>query len=132
MLTVARERGIARYWVEPYEPRDAELESRLTKRFELNSVAVITTPPGASPHDKRQFVAHFGSSFISALISPRSDVVVAGRADDRRTCQPHSPQIPTGMSPCCKLSESWGPIWSTSMLWSLDKPSRSRWGRFVS
>lgn len=78
MLTVARERGIARYWVEPYEPRDAELERRLTKKFELSAVAVIMTPPGAAPADKRQFVAHFGSSFISSLISPRSDVVVAG------------------------------------------------------
>lgn len=78
MLTVARDRGIVRFFVAECEPRDRDLERRILRKFGLNSVAVIKTPDGLTPENKRQFVAYFSSSFITSLISPHTNVVVAG------------------------------------------------------
>lgn len=78
MLTVAAERGIVRFYVAECEPRDAELERRITQRFRLGSVAVIRTPDGLTADSKRQFVAYFSTPIITSLISPHTDVVVAG------------------------------------------------------
>lgn len=78
MLTVACDRGIVRFFVAECEPRVHDLERRILKRFGLNSVAVINTPPGLTPENKRQFVAYFSSPFITSLISPHANVVVAG------------------------------------------------------
>ena len=41
LLTAARDRGIVRISVDPYDPRDAALERRLSDRFELRHAVVI-------------------------------------------------------------------------------------------
>jgi DNA-binding transcriptional regulator LsrR (DeoR family) len=78
MLTVARDRGIVRVFVAECEPRDRTLERRIQRRFGLDAVAVIRTPDGLTAENKRQFVAYFSSPFITSLISPQTNVVVAG------------------------------------------------------
>lgn len=78
LLTVARQRGIVRFQVADYDPRDHRLERQIQKQYALNSVAVIKVPAGFNVEDTRRFVAHFGASFITSLIPPRSEVVVAG------------------------------------------------------
>lgn len=78
MLAVARERKIARFVVEDYEPRDREIETRLMQKFPQISATVIRTPEGMSVENKRQVLAHFASPFVTSLISPHSSVVVAG------------------------------------------------------
>lgn len=78
MLTIARQRGIVRFFVAECEPRDRDLERRIERKFDLESVAVVRTPDGMTPENKRQYVAYFSASFITSLISPQTKVVVAG------------------------------------------------------
>ncbi len=78
MLSVARERGIVRFVVDEYEARDSRAERLLERKFGLSAVAVIRTPAGLAPEESRSFVAHFGASFIASLISPQTNVAVAG------------------------------------------------------
>jgi deoxyribonucleoside regulator len=86
MLAVARERGIVRLSVEAYEAREPRLEKQLSRRFGLNSVAVVRVPAGSTPQETRRFVAHFGSPLVASLVSPRANVVVAGAARSPSWC----------------------------------------------
>ena len=78
MLAVARQRGLVNITVAGYDPHDHDLEQSLLSKFPLKSVAVIKTLGASAADCQRRFVAHFGAPFIASIISPGSEVVMAG------------------------------------------------------
>lgn len=77
LLAVARERGIVRIAVEPYDPRQAALERQLCAKFRLKSAAVIKTARHAPREAARQTVGHFGAPYVAALL-PNPGILALG------------------------------------------------------
>ena len=70
LLTQAREKGIVRITVEDYQPRDADLESRLRDAFpqltsQTSVVAVVRNPVEATVHGIRRAVGYFGAPLLA-------------------------------------------------------------------
>jgi deoxyribonucleoside regulator len=76
-LTAARERGIVRISVEPYDPRDAGLERRLCDRFQLRHAVVIRTL-GRSAETVRRTVGYYAAAAVAERFQPGQTMGVAG------------------------------------------------------
>jgi deoxyribonucleoside regulator len=77
LLTAARERGIVRITVDPYEPRHVDLEHRLRDRFGLRQAVVVKTI-GRGVESVRRTVGYFAAPPVAALIRPGAIVGMAG------------------------------------------------------
>lgn len=77
LLTAAREQGIVRISVDPYEPRDPDLEARLATRFGLRH-AVVVKSMGRAPENLRRAIGYFAAPVVGALVQPGMTVGVAG------------------------------------------------------
>ncbi|HEU0165210.1 MAG TPA: sugar-binding transcriptional regulator [Thermomicrobiales bacterium] len=77
LLTTARERGIVRISVDEYDPRDHELEQRLTGRFGLRDAIVVRSIEGQAPHVRRA-VGYFAAPIVAQRIAAAGSVGVAG------------------------------------------------------
>jgi deoxyribonucleoside regulator len=77
LLTAARERGIVRISVAPYDPRDRDLERRLIERFGIRRAVVVRTPSAAAEHVRRT-IGYFAAPAIAELIRPRMTIGVTG------------------------------------------------------
>jgi deoxyribonucleoside regulator len=77
LLKVARERGIVRISVDPFDPRDRDREAALRDRFGLHHAVVIRAPgrPGA---DVRRTVGYFAAGPVCELIGPGVTLGIAG------------------------------------------------------
>jgi deoxyribonucleoside regulator len=76
-LTAARERGIVRISVEPYDPRDAGLERKLSDRFQLRHAVVIRTL-GRSAETVRRTVGYYAAAAVAERFQPGQTMGVAG------------------------------------------------------
>jgi deoxyribonucleoside regulator len=76
-LTAARERGIVRISVEPYDPRDAGLERRLCDRFQIRHAVVIRTL-GRSAETVRRTVGYYAATAVAERFQPGQTMGVAG------------------------------------------------------
>lgn len=129
MLMVARQRGIVRFSVADYEPHERGLERRIQNKFGLESVAVIKVPAGSTVEETRRFVAHFGASFITSLISPNSEVAVAGG----RTIAELVQQLPEDRERRVTVLQALGIVDSNlphMEAWELGRALARRWGGF--
>ncbi len=77
LLTDARERGIVRISVEPYDPRDAALERRLIDRFGLRHAVVIRTP-GRTDETVRRTVGYYAAAALTERFQPGQTLGLAG------------------------------------------------------
>lgn len=77
LLTTARERGIVRISVDPYDPRDASLERRLCERFGLRNAVVIRTA-GRTPATVRRSVGYYAAGAVAARFQPGQTIGLAG------------------------------------------------------
>jgi DNA-binding transcriptional regulator LsrR (DeoR family) len=77
LLTAARERGIVRISVDPWDPRDAALERRLCERFELRHAVVIRTLR-RSPEAVRRAVGYYAAAAVAERFQPGQAVGLAG------------------------------------------------------
>ena len=77
LLAAARERGIVRITVEPYQPRQESLERQLCAKFRLRSAAVIKTAKNATREAARQTVGHFGAPYVAGLL-PNPGILALG------------------------------------------------------
>ncbi len=76
-LTAARERGIVRISVDPYDPRDAMLERRLGDRFKLRNAVVIRTL-GRTAETVRRTVGYYASIAVAQRFQPGQTIGLAG------------------------------------------------------
>lgn len=77
LLTAARELGIVRISVDPWEARDADLERELTERFGLRR-AVVVRAPSRSVDSVRRAISHFAGPAVAEAIAPGATVGVSG------------------------------------------------------
>jgi deoxyribonucleoside regulator len=77
LLTAARERGIVRISVDPYDPRDAALEQRLVDRFHLRHAVVIRTP-GRTAETVRRTVGYYAAAAVAERFQPGQTMGLAG------------------------------------------------------
>src|SRR4051794_14777260 len=77
LLTAARDRGIVRISVDPYDPRDAALERRLSDRFQLRHAVVIRTP-GRSIETVRRTVGYYAATAVADRFKPGQTIGLAG------------------------------------------------------
>lgn len=77
LLTAAREKGIVRISIDPYEPRDPDLERRLRTQFGLRH-AVVVRAGGRATESARRAIGHFAAPAMVAEIRPGFTVGVAG------------------------------------------------------
>ncbi len=78
LLQQARERGIVRISVDPYEPRCGDLEARLVDRFGLTRAVVIRTLRSLSGLQIRQTIGRFAGPVVSEWIKPGNVIGFAG------------------------------------------------------
>lgn len=78
LLSLARERGIVRIFVDEYEPRNSQLEEELKKRFKLTSAAVVKTYKAITAENLRLTVGRFTAPFVAALIPDNAIVAISG------------------------------------------------------
>lgn len=76
-LTEARERGIVRISVAEYDPRDAELEAKLRRRFGLRHAMVVKTI-GRATENVRRTVGYYAAPAVSELVGPEGTLGVVG------------------------------------------------------
>jgi DNA-binding transcriptional regulator LsrR (DeoR family) len=77
LLTAARDRGIVRISVDPYDPRDAALERRLGERFQLRHAVVIRTV-GRTPETVRRAVGYYAATAMAERFQPGQTIGLAG------------------------------------------------------
>jgi DNA-binding transcriptional regulator LsrR (DeoR family) len=77
LLTSARERGIVRISVDPWDPRDAALERRLCERFSLRYAVVIRTPRRTA-ETVRRAVGYYAAAAVAERFQPGQTVGLAG------------------------------------------------------
>lgn len=77
LLTAARQRGVVRISVAPYDPRARDLEHCLIERFGLHHAFVVKTH-GRAPGAVRRAVGYFAAPAVSELITPPVTVGVTG------------------------------------------------------
>jgi DNA-binding transcriptional regulator LsrR (DeoR family) len=77
MLTTARELGIVRISVDDYDPRDRELELRLTDRFGLRHAVVVRAVDGSDAATRRA-VGYFAAPVVEEWLSTSRAVGLAG------------------------------------------------------
>ena len=78
LLSQARTRGIVRFLVEEYEPRNLVLENNLKERFHLKN-AIVIKPITARPRmEKRKTLGYFAAPLVEQWIHPNSVVGIAG------------------------------------------------------
>ncbi|MCC6867897.1 MAG: sugar-binding transcriptional regulator [Burkholderiales bacterium] len=77
LLTAARERGIVRISVDPYDPRDATLEARLCDRFGLR-YAVVIRGAGRTAETARRTVGYFAAGAVAERFQPGQTIGLAG------------------------------------------------------
>lgn len=77
LLNAARERGIVRFSVDPYDPRDAALERMLSDRFHLRHAIVIRTL-GQKAETVRRAVGYYAASAVAERFQPGQTVGLAG------------------------------------------------------
>ena len=77
LLTAARERGIVRISVDPYDPRDAVLERKLSERFELRH-AVVIRALGRSAETVRRAVGYYAATAVAERFRPGQTIGLAG------------------------------------------------------
>jgi DNA-binding transcriptional regulator LsrR (DeoR family) len=77
LLKAARERGIVRISVDPFDPRDREREAALKDRFGLHQ-AVVRRAPGPPAGNVRRTVAYFAAGAVCGLVQPGHTIGIAG------------------------------------------------------
>ncbi len=77
LLTAARERGIVRISVDPYDPRDAGLERKLCERFQLRHCVVVRTP-GRTAETARRTVGYYAATAVAERFQPGQAIGLAG------------------------------------------------------
>ena len=77
LLSAARERGIVRISVNPYDPRDEALESRLKERLGLTRVVVVKAM-SQQIESVRRTIGYFAAPLVAELIVPRMTIGIAG------------------------------------------------------
>lgn len=77
-LAQAKQRGIVKISVAPYEPRDAELETALKTRLGLSHAIVIKSDPNADDIHLRPAVGYFGGKYLHAFLHDDDTVAIAG------------------------------------------------------
>jgi deoxyribonucleoside regulator len=78
LLALARERGIVRISVAPYDPRNKILEKQITDRLGLKSAYVIKVLPNLPIKLKRETLAHFAAPIVASILSDSSTIAIAG------------------------------------------------------
>ena len=78
MLAHAREMGIVRISVDPYEVRVPGLEAALVSRYHVHRAVVIRALPGAGDVQVRRTLGFFAGPVVSEWIRPGSVVGLAG------------------------------------------------------
>ncbi len=77
LIAAARERGIVRISIDPYEPRARDLERRLRERHDLHHAVVIkTVAPGIE--SVRRAVGFYAAPALVAMIAPETTIGVTG------------------------------------------------------
>jgi deoxyribonucleoside regulator len=97
LLGAARSRGIIRITVAQFEPRDADLESQLRRRFSLRHAIVIATPIKSSPPQVRGMVGHAAAPMVAELIHAGTIVGVAGGRTLHQVINWVKPEEPKGV-----------------------------------
>jgi len=100
LLARARERGVVRIEVSPYEPRNRNLESALVQRFDLRHAVVVKTLPGVSVAQIRRTVGYFAGPVVAEWLRPQSVVGLAGGRTLRELVQYLTPEagLPAGIT----------------------------------
>lgn len=93
LLTVARDRGIVRISVDPYDPRDAVLERRLVDRFDLRYAVVIRTP-GRTVETVRRAVGYYAAAAVAEHFRPGQTIGLAGGRTLYELVQAFAPSHP--------------------------------------
>jgi deoxyribonucleoside regulator len=78
MLAAARERGLVQISVPEFEPRDAELERQLCRRFKLDRAVVVRQLAGQAIADLRNTLGYFAAPVVAQWLAPNGTVAVAG------------------------------------------------------
>lgn len=78
LLSRAREQGIVQIKVEPYEPRNRELEAQLTSRYDLRHAIVIKSFEGITDEHRRRLIGHFAASLVPQLIDSETALGIGG------------------------------------------------------
>lgn len=78
LLSLARERGIVQITVAEYQPRNQELEQKISDTLGLKTVVAIKAAKNLSGEDLRRTVAHFGSPILAQSIPQGGTVAIAG------------------------------------------------------
>ena len=78
MLSRARERGIVRITVQPYESRARDLEEAIRGAFGLKSVIVIKAAGDLPVEQLRKTIGHFAAADVATAISDGAVLAVAG------------------------------------------------------
>lgn len=77
LLTAARERGIVRISVDPFDPRDSALERELQERLGL-SRAIVIKAMSSQIDSVRRTIGYFAAPLVNELIRPRVTIGIAG------------------------------------------------------
>jgi DNA-binding transcriptional regulator LsrR (DeoR family) len=77
LLTAARERGIVRISVDPWDPRDAALERRLCERFGLR-YAVVIRALRRTAETVRRAVGYYAAAAVAERFQPGQTIGLAG------------------------------------------------------
>jgi DNA-binding transcriptional regulator LsrR (DeoR family) len=77
LLTEARDTGIVRISVDEYDPRDRDLERRLTERFGLRH-AIVVQGMGGTDVNIRRAVAYFAAPLVAEWVATQRTIGIAG------------------------------------------------------
>lgn len=78
LLSRARARGIVRITVDEYDPRNHDVEDRLTRRYRLEHAVVVKTPSSRAPGHVRQSIGYFAAAQAAQWVRSEDVVGVAG------------------------------------------------------
>ena len=87
LLTEARNRGIIRISVEPFLPRQEDLEAQLIEKLSLTNAIVVQTISGQNLEQHHRTVAHYAAPVISSLFPSQQCHLHFSRTTNPSTCR---------------------------------------------
>jgi deoxyribonucleoside regulator len=126
-LTAARERGIVRISVDPYDPRDAVLERKLRERFQLRHAMVIRTL-GRTAETVRRSVGYYAAIALAERFQPGQTIGLAGGRTLYELVHAFATSDPPARSRVVQLMGNIGPTTSAIDATELSRILASRLG----
>ncbi len=78
LLSQAKQRGIVRISVAPYQPRHNALEASLRERLGIREAMVIKSDPDAKGDRLREAIGYFGGRMLEPLLGDCTEIAIAG------------------------------------------------------